>query len=137
MKLSRVGPRHPAAGFIVAGRNYGQGSSREHAALAPRYLGVRGVLVQSFARIHLANLINFGILPLTFVHAEDYAKVQAGDQLGLDLSGLTLGKSLMLRNETQGLDIEVMPQLASARDLELILKGGALSWASEQLEQVS
>ncbi|MDD2749794.1 MAG: aconitate hydratase, partial [Acidithiobacillus sp.] len=124
-------------GFIVAGHNYGQGSSREHAALAPRYLGVRGVLVQSFARIHLANLINFGILPLTFVHAEDYAKVQAGDQLGLDLSGLTLGKSLMLRDETQGLDIEVMPQLASARDLELILKGGALSWASEQLEQVS
>ncbi|MBE7567044.1 aconitate hydratase [Acidithiobacillus thiooxidans] len=124
-------------GFIVAGRNYGQGSSREHAALAPRYLGVRGVLVLSFARIHLANLINFGILPLTFVHAEDYAKVQAGDQLGLDLSGLTLGKSLILRDETQGLDIEVMPQLASARDLELILKGGALSWASEQLEQVS
>ncbi|WP_414040888.1 aconitate hydratase [Acidithiobacillus sp. M4-SHS-6] len=124
-------------GFIVAGHNYGQGSSREHAALAPRYLGVRGVLVQSFARIHLANLINFGILPLTFVHAEDYAKVQAGDQLSLELTGLALGKSLMLRDDTQGLDIEVLPQLASDRDLELILKGGALSWASEQLEQVS
>ncbi|MBN2679253.1 aconitate hydratase [Acidithiobacillus montserratensis] len=124
-------------GFIVAGHNYGQGSSREHAALAPRYLGVRGVLVQSFARIHLANLINFGILPLTFVHAEDYAKVKAGDQLSLDLTGLALAKSLMLRDDTQGLDIEVMPQLASDRDLELILKGGALSWASEQLEQVS
>ncbi len=124
-------------GFIVAGHNYGQGSSREHAALAPRYLGVRGVLVQSFARIHLANLINFGILPLTFVNAEDYAKVQAGDQLSLDLTGLALGKSLMLWDATQSLDIAVMPQLASARDLELILKGGALSWASEQLEQVS
>jgi aconitate hydratase len=124
-------------GFIVAGRNYGQGSSREHAALAPRYLGVRGVLVQSFARIHLANLINFGILPLTFVHADDYAKVQAGDHLSLDLTGLALGQSLLLRDETQKLDIEVMPQLASPRDLELILKGGALSWASEQLEQVS
>ncbi|MFA7495663.1 MAG: aconitate hydratase [Acidithiobacillus sp.] len=124
-------------GFIVAGRNYGQGSSREHAALAPRYLGVRGVLVQSFARIHLANLINFGILPLTFVHADDYAKVQAGDYLSLDLTGLALGQSLLLRDETQKLDIEVMPQLASPRDLELILKGGALSWASEQLEQVS
>ncbi|PKY12119.1 aconitate hydratase [Acidithiobacillus marinus] len=124
-------------GFIVAGHNYGQGSSREHAALAPRYLGVRGVLVQSFARIHLANLINFGILPLTFVHSEDYAKVQAADQLSLDLTGLALGKTLMLRDDTQGLDIEVMPQLGSDRDLELILKGGALSWASEQLEQVS
>ncbi|MBN6739800.1 aconitate hydratase [Acidithiobacillus sp. MC6.1] len=124
-------------GFIVAGHNYGQGSSREHAALAPRYLGVRGVLVQSFARIHLANLINFGILPLTFVDAADYAKMQAGDQLSLDLKGLALGQVLTLRNATQGLDIAVMPQLASARDLELILKGGALSWASEQLEKVS
>lgn len=124
-------------GFIVAGHNYGQGSSREHAALAPRYLGVRGVLVQSFARIHLANLINFGILPLTFVDAADYVKMQAGDQLSLDLKGLALGQVLTLRNATQGLDILVMPQLASARDLELILKGGALSWASEQLEKVS
>ncbi|MHB8365685.1 MAG: aconitate hydratase [Acidithiobacillus sp.] len=124
-------------GFIVAGHNYGQGSSREHAALAPRYLGVRGVLVKSFARIHLANLINFGILPLTFVDVADYARVQAGDQLSLDIRGLALGQALTLRDETQGLDIPVMPQLASARDLELILKGGALSWASEQLEKVS
>ncbi|MHB1779648.1 aconitate hydratase [Acidithiobacillus sp.] len=124
-------------GFIVAGHNYGQGSSREHAALAPRYLGVRAVLVKSFARIHLANLINFGILPLTFVDAADYVRVQAGDQLSLDIRGLALGQALTLRDETQGLDIPVMPQLASARDLELILKGGALSWASEQLEKVS
>lgn len=124
-------------GFIVAGHNYGQGSSREHAALAPRYLGVRAVLVKSFARIHLANLINFGILPLTFVDAADYARVQAGDQLSLDIRGLALGQVLTLRDETQGLDIPVMPQLASARDLALILKGGALSWASEQLEKVS
>ena len=124
-------------GFIVAGHNYGQGSSREHAALAPRYLGVRAVLVKSFARIHLANLINFGILPLTFVDAADYARVQAGDQLSLDIRGLALGQALTLRDENQGLDILVMPQLASARDLELILKGGALSWASEQLEKVS
>ncbi len=124
-------------GFIVAGHNYGQGSSREHAALAPRYLGVRAVLVKSFARIHLANLINFGILPLTFVDAADYARVQAGDQLSLDIRGLALGQALTLCDETQGLDIPVMPQLASARDLALILKGGALSWASEQLEKVS
>ncbi|MBU2809617.1 aconitate hydratase [Acidithiobacillus ferrooxidans F221] len=124
-------------GFIVAGHNYGQGSSREHAALAPRYLGVRAVLVKSFARIHLANLINFGILPLTFVDAADYARVQAGDQLSLELGGLALNKALTLRDETGGFEISVMPQLASARDLELILKGGALSWAREQLEKVS
>ncbi len=124
-------------GFIVAGHNYGQGSSREHAALAPRYLGVRAVLVKSFARIHLANLVNFGILPLTFVDAADYARVQAGDQLSLELGGLALNKALTLRDETGGFEISVMPQLASARDLELILKGGALSWAREQLEKVS
>jgi aconitate hydratase len=121
----------------VAGHNYGQGSSREHAALAPRYLGVRAVLVKSFARIHLANLVNFGILPLTFVDAADYARVQAGDQLSLELGGLALNKALTLRDETGGFEISVMPQLASARDLELILKGGALSWAREQLEKVS
>ncbi|MHB8322488.1 aconitate hydratase [Acidithiobacillus ferruginosus] len=124
-------------GFIVAGHNYGQGSSREHAALAPRYLGVRAVLVKSFARIHLANLVNFGILPLTFVDAADYARVQAGDRLSLELGGLALNKALTLRDETGGFEISVMPQLASARDLELILKGGALSWAREQLEKVS
>jgi len=124
-------------GFIVAGHNYGQGSSREHAALAPRYLGVRAVLVKSFARIHLANLVNFGILPLTFVDAADYAKVQAGDRLSLELGGLALNQALTLRDETGGFEISVMPQLASARDLELILKGGALSWAREQLEKVS
>ncbi|MGC8504191.1 MAG: aconitate hydratase [Acidithiobacillus sp.] len=124
-------------GFIVAGHNYGQGSSREHAALAPRYLGVRAVLVQSFARIHLANLINFGILPLTFIDAADYARVQMGDRLRLDLDALALGQALILHNETRGIAFAVMPQLANARDLELIRKGGALSWAGEQLEAAS
>jgi aconitate hydratase len=124
-------------GFIVAGKNYGQGSSREHAALAPRYLGVKAVLVQSFARIHLANLINFGILPLTFVNPADYEKIQAGDELLLDISALALGKTLTLRDLSQNLEIAVQAQLASERDLELIRKGGALSWASEQLEKTA
>ncbi|MCE5360738.1 aconitate hydratase [Candidatus Igneacidithiobacillus taiwanensis] len=124
-------------GFIVAGKNYGQGSSREHAALAPRYLGVKAVLVQSFARIHLANLINFGILPLTFVDPADYEKIQAGDELLLDISTLALGKTLTLRDLSQNLEIAVQAQLASERDLELIRKGGALSWASEQLEKTA
>ncbi len=129
--------KNSGGGFIVAGHNYGQGSSREHAALAPRYLGVKAVLVQSFARIHLANLINFGILPLTFVDAADYEKVQAGDELILDIRCLALGQALQLRDVTQGVEIAVQPQLASERDLELIRKGGALSWASEQLEKTA
>ena len=129
--------KNSGGGFIVAGHNYGQGSSREHAALAPRYLGVKAVLVQSFARIHLANLINFGILPLTFVDAADYEKVQAGDELILDIRGLALGQALQLRDATQDVEIAVQPQLASERDLELIRKGGALSWASEQLERTA
>lgn len=65
-------------GVIVAGENYGQGSSREHAALAPRHLGIRAVIALSMARIHRANLVNFGILPLVFVNREDYAKVAQG-----------------------------------------------------------
>ena len=69
--------------IIVGGENYGQGSSREHAALAPLFLGVKAVLVKSFARIHKSNLINAGILPLTFVNAEDYDKIKLGDMLEL------------------------------------------------------
>lgn len=66
-----------------AGANYGQGSSREHAALAPLYLGIKAVVVKSFARIHVANLINAGILPLTFVHEEDYDRISFGDEICL------------------------------------------------------
>ncbi len=129
--------REAGGGFIVAGHNYGQGSSREHAALAPRYLGVRAVLVQSFARIHLANLVNFGILPLAFADASDYGRIDAGDELSVDISQLALGKTLTVQNHTRNLGFEVHPQLASSRDLELILKGGALPWASEQLEKMA
>ena len=68
-------------GFIVGGENYGQGSSREHAALAPMYLGIKFVLTKSFARIHLANLINFGIIPLSFENIDDYEKLNQGDRL--------------------------------------------------------
>ena len=80
-------------GFIVGGHNYGQGSSREHAALAPMYLGIKGVITQSFARIHKANLVNFGLLPLTFKNKENYNKIQQGDTLEientyLDISGI-------------------------------------------------
>ncbi|MHA2282424.1 MAG: aconitate hydratase, partial [Promethearchaeota archaeon] len=73
-------------GFIVGGENYGQGSSREHAAIAPKYLGLKAVIVKSFARIHLANLVNFGIVPLTFVNKEDYNKVERDDMFEIDLT---------------------------------------------------
>ncbi len=85
-------------GIILAGANYGQGSSREHAALVPLYLGIRAVIAVSFARIHKANLINAGILPFTFANAEDYAKVDLGDN-ALTIHGLaevTTGKTEFL-----------------------------------------
>ena len=83
MRTSRDEQRTWARALIVGGSNYGQGSSREHAALAPLYLGVKAVLVKSFARIHRANLINAGILPLTFVNEADYDKIDQGDELVL------------------------------------------------------
>ena len=70
-------------GFIIGGANYGQGSSREHAALVPLYLGIKAVIAKSFARIHMSNLVNAGILPLTFVNPDDYDKIAQGDRLQL------------------------------------------------------
>ena len=120
-------------GFIVGGTNYGQGSSREHAALAPMYLGVYAVITKSFARIHLANLINFGIVPMTFVHEKDYEKINQGDVLEIDVVHLER-KTLMLKNKTQGSTIELTHSL-SPRDVELIRAGGALAYAKQQINQ--
>jgi aconitate hydratase len=116
-------------GFIVGGENYGQGSSREHAALAPRYLGVRAVLVKSFARIHLANLLNFGILPLTFQDPADYERVSAGDALSLPaMKKRLLGhESIRVQNQTTGAGWEMRVAL-SPRQLEILLAGGFLNW---------
>ncbi len=114
-------------GFVIGGENYGQGSSREHAALAPMFLGVKAVITKSFARIHLANLINFGILPLTFRDAGDYDKIDQGDELLLDISNIDKPR---LEDRTKGLKVAVIPQLSSERDHELILAGGALNLAS-------
>ncbi len=112
-------------GFIIAGENYGQGSSREHAAIAPKYLGVKAVIVKSFARIHLANLINFGIVPLTFVNKEDYNKMAQGDRVEIDLSTLETGK-VMLKNVTKNLDAELVHVLSS-KDVEELKAGGKLT----------
>ena len=113
------------AGFIVGGTNYGQGSSREHAALAPMFLGVRAVITRSFARIHLANLINFGILPLTFQNAADYDNIAQGDTLELDVTGIGSG-GVILKNATKGAAIPVAHTLTE-KDIEMLRAGGALA----------
>lgn len=123
--------------IIVGGSNYGQGSSREHAALAPLYLGIKVVLVKSFARIHRANLINAGILPLTFVNEADYDKINQGDEIVLadvradveaDMSKLTVV------NKTTGVEIPVLCEL-TGRTKDIILAGGLLDYTREQLSK--
>ena len=118
-------------GFITGGQNYGQGSSREHAALAPMFLGVKAVLVKSFARIHRANLVNFGILPLTFVNEADYDKIDQGDKLTLETQSL-VPDELVLVNETKGVSIPVRHELAE-RDKEVVKAGGKLGYARKSL----
>jgi aconitate hydratase len=113
---------------VVGGENYGQGSSREHAALAPMYLGIRFVIAKSFARIHKTNLVNFGILPLNFKNAADYDKLEAGDEL--EISGvvdkLKNGRDLTVRNKTKGYDFEVSYDL-SERQVSILTAGGLLN----------
>ena len=120
-------------GILVAGQNYGQGSSREHAALVPLYLGIRAVVAKSFARIHQANLINNGILPLTFANEADYADIDQMDELSLPdvRAAITAGEEcLTLRNETKGHDYAVLLPLTS-RQRGMILAGGLLNYTRE------
>ena len=122
--------------IIVGGSNYGQGSSREHAALAPLYLGIKAVLVKSFARIHRANLINAGILPLTFVNEADYDAISQGDELVLDnvRAEIEAGKSeLTVVNKTTGKEIPVLCEL-SGRTKDIILAGGLLDYTRESMK---
>jgi len=111
-------------GFIVGGENYGQGSSREHAALAPKYLGVKAVIAKSFARIHLANLVNFGIVPLTFADKQDHAAVAQGDRLELGVESLK--RNLCVKNTTKGAEFRVELNL-SDHEKELLKAGGKLA----------
>ena len=117
--------------FVVGGSNYGQGSSREHAALVPMYLGVRAVITKSFARIHVANLINAGIVPLIFKNPDDYDKISAGDTLVLDdiFAGLEKG-SIILKNETAGYDIELICNFTE-RQKKILKAGGLLAYTKE------
>ena len=115
-------------GFIVAGDNYGQGSSREHAALAPLYLGVRAVLARSFARIHRANLINFGILPLIFCDPEDYGRLEQEDELVIEGIGEALAKGgkLLVKNETREFTFAVAV-VVTPREARILKSGGLLN----------
>ena len=119
---------------VVGGSNYGQGSSREHAALGPQSLGLRVVLAKSFARIHQQNLINFGVLALTFVNPSDYDDIQAGDVLRLtDLKrALADRDQLFTDNITQGTKLQVSCDM-TPRQVEFFLRGGVINWMKEQI----
>jgi aconitate hydratase len=116
-------------GFVVGGENYGQGSSREHAALAPKFLGVKTVVAKSFARIYLANLVNFGIVPLTFMEKADYYTLAQGDVLEIDTEDLA--ESLCLRDVTKKTEIQVEVNL-SDRDKDVIRAGGKLAFVRKK-----
>lgn len=118
--------------FIIGGSNYGQGSSREHAALVPMYLGVRAVITKGFARIHAANLINSGILPLTFVDPEDYDTIDQGDELCLDniFEGLDDG-NLILENKTKGKKIALFCNFTD-RQKNILKAGGLLAFTKSE-----
>ena len=120
---------------IVGGSNYGQGSSREHAALVPLYLGVKAVLVKSFARIHRSNLINAGILPLEFVNEADYDLISQGDELYIPNARncIAEGKPIKVINKTTGKEIEVKCDL-SGRAKDIILAGGLLNYTKNNAQ---
>lgn len=120
---------------IIGGSNYGQGSSREHAALAPLYLGIKTVIVKSFARIHKANLVNAGILPLTFANEADYDKISAGDELCLDnlREAVKSGNTVTLKDKTSGIEAILNIEL-SEREREVILEGGLLDYTRERIK---
>ncbi len=124
--------REIGGGVIVGGSNYGQGSSREHAALVPLYLGVRAVVAKSFARIHVANLINFGIVPLTFANAEDYDRLGEMDDLVFDdfREAVATRDSVILRDTTSGASVTLALNL-TARQRSILLAGGLLNYTKQ------
>ncbi len=132
--LTPVDPTFPerakkaGSGYLVAGQNYGQGSSREHAALAPLYLGIKAVIAKSFARIHRSNLINSGILPLTFADPSDYDRIDSGDALLIEhpVEQIQAGNRMIVHNVTKNLDI-VTEMPLSDRLKKVMLAGGLLN----------
>lgn len=122
------------SGVIVGGENYGQGSSREHAALAPMYLGIRVVLTKSFARIHKANLINFGIVPVTFQNEKDYDSVGRGDKLTFPSlrRELKSGSAVTVRNESRGTEFRAAADM-DERSAAVLLAGGLLAYTKRNV----
>ncbi len=125
--------KQKGGGFIVGGENYGQGSSREHAAIGPMYLGVKAVIAKSFARIHHANLINFGILPLTFINPSDYDKIDENDYLEIDVSNFTPGDNNIITviDRTKGISIPTKHGL-NERQVEIVRAGGVLKYVKNK-----
>ena len=125
--------RKEGPSIIIGGSNYGQGSSREHAALVPLYLGVKAVVAKSFARIHCANLANAGILPFTFKNEADYDTIDQMDELELPniRTAIANGGKVILKNKTKGTEIELEPVLTE-RQRDLVLAGGLLNYTREQ-----
>lgn len=125
--------RKEGPSIIIGGSNYGQGSSREHAALVPLYLGVKAVVAKSFARIHCANLANAGILPFTFKNESDYDTIDQMDELELPniRTEIANGGKVILKNKTKGTEIELEPVLTE-RQRDLVLAGGLLNYTREQ-----
>ena len=117
--------------IVIGGANYGQGSSREHAALVPMYLGVRSVITKSFARIHVANLINAGIMPLTFKNPDDYDKINEGDKLTLSnvFEGMEKGE-IILKNENSGEEMVLVASFTE-RQKDILKAGGLLAYTKE------
>ena len=119
--------------IVVAGASYGQGSSREHAAICPMYLGVKAVIAKSFERIHAANLINFGILPLTFANEADYDALSANDTIEIKgiKAALSKGSELVLKNTTNG-KTAMLKYSLSSRQRDILLAGGMLNYTRSQ-----
>jgi len=124
--------KEKGGGFLVGGVNYGQGSSREHAALAPMYLGVKAVIAKSFARIHRANLVNFGILPLTFENENDYNLFDLGDTIELsDIKNRLKSKSrIILKNVTKNKEVKITHTL-TPREVDILCVGGLLNYQAQ------
>ena len=125
--------RREGGGVILGGANYGQGSSREHAALVPLYLGIKAVISKSFARIHMANLINFGIVPMTLANEDDYDKISEGDDIAIEgFAEAIRGKdSATLVDKTNGARVPLVLTL-SARQREILLAGGTLNYTKQK-----
>jgi len=128
--------QNSVANIVVAGVSYGQGSSREHAAICPMYLGVKAVLAKSFERIHQANLCNFGILPLEFVTESDYERIEQGDELEIVHVGSALeemvasGTPIVVYNRTQSCDIPTTARITT-RQLAMLKAGGLLNYTKQ------